>query len=33
MAAGDYTVCVRSFDAAQSIAQYHLNISIVGATN
>jgi hypothetical protein len=33
MAAGDYTVCVRSFDAAQSIPQYHLNISIVGATN
>lgn len=33
MAGGDYTVCIRSFNTAQSIAQYYLTIAVIGATN
>lgn len=33
MAAGDYSVCIRSYNAAQAIPQYYLTISIVGASN
>jgi hypothetical protein len=33
MAAGDYAVCIRSFNAAQGIPQYFLTVAIIGATN
>jgi hypothetical protein len=33
MAAGDYSVCIRSYNTAQSIAQYYLTIAIIGASN
>lgn len=33
MAAGDYTVCIRSYNAAAGISPYYLTIAIIGATN